>query len=398
MKSIVIVPDGFCDDPLDAFNGRTPMQQAATPCLDALARDGIVGVTQTIPDGMVVGSDVANMAVMGYDPQRYYTGRGPLEALAMGITLEPSDVAFRCSLITTDGERILDHSSGNISNEEAHTLIALCREKLSTSYWSLYPGVGYRHLLVWHNGPAELVLTPPHDVVGEPMSAYLPEGDGAERIRGLIEDSLNLLYDHPVNRRRRDQGLNPGNTLWPWGAGRAPGMPSFLTTYGVTGAVVAAVDLVKGLGRAVGLETPTVPGATGYVHTDFAAKGAWALKMLERHDFVFVHIEAPDEAGHAGDPDAKVWTLEQIDRHVVGAIVNGLNGRPFRMLVMPDHATPVATRVHRGDPLPFLLFDSRRRNGSGHGTFDESAAESSRYRVDEAWRLMRILLDPEGRP
>jgi len=341
---------------------------------------------------MYPGSDVANMAILGYDPRRYYTGRGPLEALAMGISLEEDDVAFRCSLISTDGERILDHSAGNISNEEAHPLIRLVDEKLGTRYWRFFPGVGYRHVMVWHEGPTEIRCTPPHDIVGELWQKHLPQGEGEQKLRRLIEDSLNLLDDHPINRRRRDEGKMPANMIWTWGQGLAPKLPAFWLQRGVTGAVVAEVDLVKGIGRAAGLEVPNVPGATGYLHTDYRAIGAAALRMLEKHAFVFIHVEAPDEAGHQGDPEAKAWALEQIDEHIVAQLVDGLKEYDYRMMVLPDHATPVTIRTHRAGAVPFMLFDSREDLSRGSLlTFDESAVEETKLRIDEGWRLIDLL-------
>jgi 2,3-bisphosphoglycerate-independent phosphoglycerate mutase len=392
MKYVLLVPDGFADDPLPEWNGKTPKMRAHTPHLDALAKRALIGAVWTVPPDMYPGSDVANMAILGYDPRRYYTGRGPLEALAMGISLEEDDVAFRCSLISTDGERILDHSAGNISNEEAHPLIRLVDEKLGTRYWRFFPGVGYRHVMVWHEGPTEIRCTPPHDIVGELWQKHLPQGEGEQKLRRLIEDSLNLLDDHPINRRRRDEGKMPANMIWTWGQGLAPNLPAFWLQRGVTGAVVAEVDLVKGIGRAAGLEVPQVPGATGYLHTDYRAIGAAALRMLEKHAFVFIHVEAPDEAGHQGDPEAKAWALEQIDEHIVAQLVDGLKEYDYRMLVLPDHATPVTIRTHRAGAVPFMLYDSREDLSRGSLlTFDESAVEETKLRIDEGWRLIDLL-------
>jgi len=392
MKYLLLVPDGFADDPLPEWNGKTPKMRAHTPHLDTLAKRALIGTVWTVPPDMYPGSDVANMSILGYDPRRYYTGRGPLEALAMGIPLEKGDVAFRCSLVSTDGERILDHSAGNISNEEAHPLIRLVDEKLGTRYWRFFPGVGYRHVMVWHEGPMEIRCTPPHDIVGEPWQKHLPQGEGEQKLHRLIEDSLNLLDDHPINRRRRDEGKMPANMIWLWGQGVVPELPSFALQRGVTGAVVAEVDLVKGIGRAAGLEVPSVPGATGYLHTDYRAIGATALRMLEKHDFVFIHVEAPDEAGHQGDPEAKVWALEQIDEHIVAQLVDGLREYDYRMLVLPDHATPVNTRTHRAGAVPFMLHDSREDLSRGSLlTFDESAVEEAKVRIDEGWRLIDLL-------
>ncbi|MCS6776739.1 MAG: cofactor-independent phosphoglycerate mutase [Chloroherpetonaceae bacterium] len=390
MKYILIVPDGAADEPLPELDQRTPLQAARTPNLDRLAESGRVGAVQVTPLDMYPGSDAANMALLGYDPSRYYTGRGPIEAAAMQIPMEPRDVAFRCSLVSTDGTTLLDYSAGHITTEEARPLIELADEKLGTHTMRLFPGVSYRHILRWTDGPVDLQTHPPHENMGKPLDAIYPHGDGEERLRQFIEDSVNLLDDHPFNKRRRDEGKPPANMLWPWSPGRAPQLPSFFQKHGLTGAVIAAVDVIRGLGRLAGLEIVDVPGATGYFDTNYEGKGRYAVNALQRHDFVWVHIEAPDEAGHAGSIDEKIRAIENIDRLVVGTILDGMRHvDDFRLLCVPDHATPIRTRGHVIGPVPYLLYDSRRhlRTG-GILPFDERAVQEASSIFPEGYRLI----------
>jgi 2,3-bisphosphoglycerate-independent phosphoglycerate mutase len=393
MKYILLVPDGAADEPIADLDGKTPLEVARTPYLDDLARAGLVGSVQVTPTYMYPGSDAANMALLGYDPARYYTGRGPIEAAAMGLPMEARDVAFRCSLITTDGETLLDYSAGHITTEEARPLIELANAKLGTRAMTLFPGVSYRHILRWHDGPTEVLTHPPHENMGKPLAAIYPTGEAESRLRGFIEDSLNLLDDLPFNKRRREEGKPPANTLWPWSPGRTPQLPSFLSLRGVTGAVISAVDVVRGLGRLTGLEVLNVPGATGYFDTNYEGKGRYALDALNRHDFVWVHVEAPDEAGHAGSIDEKIRAIENFDRLVVGTMLDGLKKLDdFRLLCAPDHMTPVATRGHAVGPVPFLLFDSRKPlRGGGHLPYDERALHETRTRLPEGYRLIEEL-------
>lgn len=389
MKRILLVPDGAADLPHPDLDGRTPLEVARTPFLDQLAEGGRVGAVQVTPPDMYPGSDAANMALLGYDPVRYYTGRGPIEAAAMEIPLEPRDVAFRCSLITTDGTTLLDYSAGHISTEEARTLVELADQKLGTRSLRLFPGVQYRHILRWTDGPVEVRTAAPHESMDRPLAEIYPVGDGEAKLRTFIDDSVNLLDDHPINRRRRADGLPPANTLWPWSPGRSPRLPAFAQVRGVTGAVISAVDVVRGLGRLTGLEVVRVPGATGYFDTDYAAKGRYALAALERHEFVWVHVESPDEAGHAGSLDEKIRGIENFDRHIAGAFVEGLRGSEYRLLCAPDHMTPVSTRGHAVGPVPYLLFDSRRVLRTGlRQPFDERAVQDARAVVPEGWSLM----------
>lgn len=395
MKWVMIVPDGMADWALPELDGQTPLMKARTPAMDRLARESILGKVLTVPEGMYPGSDVANMALLGYDPRQHYTGRGPIEAAAMGVEMEPTDVAFRCSLISTDGERLLDYSGGNISTEEARTLIQLLQEKLGTSKIAFFPGVGYRHVMRWRHGPVEVACVPPHEIVGSYLRDYYPHGDGEQTLIQLMEDSYEILSAHSINRRREDEGKLPANMIWLWGQGRAPKLKPFALKWGKTGAVIAAVDVIRGLGRLAGLETPTVPGATGYIDTNYAGKGEYALRMLEKHDFVYVHIEAPDEAGHHGDVEAKIWAIEQIDQHIVAQIAEGLfaHKEPFRMLILPDHFTPVAKRTHAEGFVPFLLYDSRQPHPSRF-LYDETILEEPNLpTIEEGYRLIATLLE-----
>lgn len=390
MKYILLVPDGAADEPLAELDNKTPLEVARTPYLDDLAEKGRVGAVQVTPEDMYPGSDAANMALLGYDPVRYYTGRGPVEAAAMEIPLDPRDVAFRCSLISTDGTTLLDYSAGHITTEEARPLIQLANEKLGTQAIRLFPGVSYRHIMRWHDGPTEVKTHPPHENMGKPLADIYPQGDGDSKLKKFIEDSLNLLDDHPFNRERREEGKLPANTLWPWSPGRSPQLPAFFQKRGMTGAVISAVDVVRGLGKLAGLEIVNVPGATGYFDTNYEGKGRYAVRALERHDFVWVHVEAPDEAGHAGSIDEKIKAIENFDRLVVGTILDNMKKvDDFRLLCAPDHKTPIRTRGHTIGPVPYLLFDSRKSLRTGSALpYDERAVAEAKSVFPEGYRLI----------
>lgn len=393
MKYILLVPDGAADDPTPDIDGKTPMQYARTPNLDALAAKGRVGSVLTVPEGMYPGSDVANMSLLGYPPAKHYTGRGPIEAAALQVPLEAKDVAYRCSLVSTDGETLLDYSAGHVTTEEARVLMELVQEKFGSRRFTFFPGVQYRHILRWTDGVVDMKTTPPHDIQGKPLQPYLPEGDGAELLHQLIFDSLELLDGHEVNRRRRDEGKAAANTLWPWGQGRATVLPDFFRTRGISGGVITAVDLLRGLGRASGLRVIEVPGATGYIDTNYRGKAEYTLAALDSGlDFVFLHIESPDESGHEGNLEHKIRSIEDIDEKVVGPLLAGLAKRkqPFRLMVVPDHATPIALRTHRSGPVPFLLYDSTSEK-TGNLPYDERALEETRLIVEEGHRLIDLL-------
>jgi 2,3-bisphosphoglycerate-independent phosphoglycerate mutase len=382
MKYIVIVGDGMADRPLRELGGMTPLQKAVTPHMDRLAREGSLGRVRTIPEGMPPGSDVANLSILGYDPHRFYSGRAPLEAASIGVKLKKSDVAYRCNLVTLKFNRkktravMEDYSSGHISTQEATKLINDVGRSLGSDTIRFYPGVSYRHLMVWTKGSDAVECVPPHDIIGKNIVDYLPIGRGEEVLRKLMMDSVDILEGHPVNRSRIRKGRNPGNSIWFWGQGKKPAMPTFRQKYSVRGALVSAVDLTKGLGIYAGFELLDVPGITGYLDTNYRGKAAAALKALKKVDFVYIHVEAPDEAGHAGDWKDKIRAIEDFDALVVGTVIErAAELGDYRILLLPDHPTPVALRTHTSDPVPFVLFDSREKRKRGSEGFSESILE-----------------------
>ena len=392
MKYIMLVPDGMADLPMAELDGQTPMQAARTPNFDILAEKSLVGSVLTVPDGMYPGSDVANMDLLGYDPRRYYTGRGPIEAIAMGVPLDVGDVAYRCSLVTTDGTNLLDNSAGHITTEEARPLIELIDKKLGGAKRRFYPGIQYRHIMAEQGGSVDLKTIPPHDFVGKPLAGYWPEGAGAERLRQLMYDSLELLSDHPINVKRREEGKNPANMIWLWGQGYAPSLPNFLQTFGKKGGVITAVDVVRGLARATGLRVIDVPGATGYIDTDYVAKANYALTALDTLDFIYIHVESPDESGHEGSIDHKLQAIEDTDRKLLGTLREGMVGRDnYRLVIVPDHKTPISLRTHEAGPVPFLLYDSTKPHTASHFPFDERAVEEATTQVEDGTRLIQML-------
>jgi len=390
-KRAIIIMDGAADEPQAELGGLTPLQSAHKPHSDQVAREGICGLAQTIPDEMEPGSDIAVLSILGYDPRLYHTGRAPLEAASLNVPLEPKDVAFRCNLVTCDGTTLVDYSGGEIPTADARILIGLMNEKLSTPRVRFYPGVSYRHVMVWREGSSEVKTTPPHDIIGKPIEPYLPEGDGEGMLRQLMFDSLEILDGHDINRRRRDEGKPPANMIWLWGQGRPCVLPSFSMQRGGAGMVIAAVDLIRGVGKCAGLSVAEVPGATGNLETDFGGKGRAAVEALSHFDFVLVHIEAPDEAAHQGSPERKVWAIEQIDRHVVGPVLERLRTLPrSRMMVLADHYTKLSTRTHAREPVPFAMWGARRDESE---TFDEENAAATGRFLEEGWRLPDLLFE-----
>ncbi|HEY3376146.1 MAG TPA: cofactor-independent phosphoglycerate mutase [Armatimonadota bacterium] len=391
MKYVLIVPDGMADEPIAELDGKTPLMVARTPHLDAVAREGMIGRVRTIPAGMPPGSDVAGLSIMGYDPAKYYTGRAPLEAANQGIELGPRDVAYRCNLITTDGERLLDYSAGEISSEDAAELIRLIDARLGSPRLRFYPGISYRHLMIWEGGTIDVGTTPPHDIMGQPLQPYLPQGDHEEFLRQLQWDAYELLSAHDINRRRVDVGKNPANMIWLWGQGYAPRLQSFAVAHGVNGTVVSAVDLIRGIARLAGLRAPAVPGATGRLDTNWAGKAAAATAALADNDFVMVHVEAPDECGHQGDLEGKIRAIELTDREVIGPVwAAAQQYGAARMLVLPDHYTPISRRTHVGNPVPFVLTGAGITADSAD-RLDEQIAEESPIIIDEGWTLIQRL-------
>lgn len=403
MKYVVIIGDGMADYPVHQLGNKTPLQVAKKPNMDFLAIRGITGLVKTIPDNLSPGSDVANLSVMGYDPETYYTGRSPLEAVSMGIELNPEDMAFRCNLVTLSDEdnyrekSMVDYSSDEITSEEAAELIAEINRHLKSSEISFYPGVSYRHCMVWRNIEGEFALTPPHDISGKKIASFLPKGKFADKLLDIMIESYRILKEHPVNLNRISRGLKPANSVWLWGQGRKPNIPSFVEKYNLEGSVISAVDLVKGLGICMGLKSVKVKGATGNIHTNFRGKAEAALQELNSgKDFVYIHVEAPDECGHRYETENKVKAIEYIDEKVVGVLLEGLKQFDrYRILILPDHPTPLSLRTHTSDPVPFVIFDSEKHGKNGNNAnngnisgYDEFQAKNSGIFIEKGHELM----------
>lgn len=389
MKYLILVPDGAGDETIDALNGKTPLEAANMPFIDGLAARGEVGMVRTVPPGVAPGSDAANLSVMGYDPAVYLTGRSPLEAASIGIEMSDTDVAFRTNIITVSGEGdyedliIKDHSAGDITTEEADLLIQAVNEAFADENLRFHTGTSYRHCMIVHNGDMDFQLTPPHDVLERKVGDHLPKGEGSEFIREMMKKSYEILNDHPVNIARREKGLNPANSLWIWGQGKKPQLSSFYDKYGIKGTAISAVDLIKGIAICAGLSSVDVEGATGTLHTNFEGKAEAAIRAFrEGNDFVYVHLEGPDECSHQGDMAGKITCLEDIDRKVLKPIVEALrqDGEPFKVLEVPDHRTPLAIRTHSSTPVPFVLYDSEKENEPDKSRcFCERAGEKGTY-------------------
>ena len=387
------------DHKLAELEGRTPLEAAETPNLDAIAkRAGIFGTAKTIPDTLPPGSDVGNLAVLGYDPTKYYTGRSPLEAASIGVPLGETDVTVRCNLVTLaerDGRTVMeDYSAGHITDDDAAAIIEDLKKEIDGEEFSLSQGVSYRHLLLWRGGNSAISTTPPHDISGKETAPRFPSGEGAEKLVGLMERSRGILKDHPVNRRRRAEGKNTADSIWLWGEGTKPDMPSLRELYGITGSVVSAVDLVKGIGIFAGMEVIEVPGATGYLDTNYAGKVSGALESLDRVDLAMIHIEATDETGHVGDAALKIRAIEDFDRKVVGPALAGMERfREYRVLVLSDHPTPVDIRTHSREPVPFAMLDSGNLSVKDDSlVYTEDCAASGGVFFEEGWRLMGTLV------
>ena len=397
MKYVMIVPDGAADEPIPALDNRTALEAAHLPVMDALASEGRVGRLVTVPDGVEPGSDVANMSLIGYDPRRYYTGRAPLELAGMGMELADGETAWRCNLVTVRDEIMEDFSAGHIKTEESHPLIEALAGALGCDGTRFLPGVGYRHLVVTDAIAGAVPATePPHNIMGERWRAHLPEGDGADFLVDLMIRSQGVLKDADANVRRERAGKVPANMIWLWGGGTRPTLPSFRDLYGKSGAAVTAVDLVAGIAALIGWERIPVEGATAYFDTNYTGKAVAAIEALDRTDFVFVHIEAPDEGGHEGDPHEKVKALEEIDRQIVARIARHARQRgDVRILVVPDHPTPVRVRTHTRGPVPFVLWGPGV-DACGAERYDERAAEETGIAPASGEALMRWLFESEG--
>ena len=404
MKYVIVVGDGMADYPVESLGGKTPLMAARTPHMDWMASQGEIGLVRTIPDGFNPGSEIANLSIFGYDPVRYYTGRGPLEAASLGVELKADDIAFRCNLVTLkfDGNKILmeDFSAGHITNEEARKVIVDLNRELATDEIRFYAGVSYRHLMVMKNGAAKfsnmekLEIPPPHDITGKEVSPFLPQMK--EPVLTLMKASQRVLKNHPVNHAREAKGLPPANSIWLWGQGRSPRMVTLKHRFGIDGFVISAVHLIRGIGILAGLEVLEVPGITGYLDTNYSGKGQYALRGLREKDFVYVHVEAPDEAGHMGDLRLKIEAIEAFDEKVVGPILEGMKEfKRYKILVLPDHPTPLTVKTHIADPVPFVIYSNEPEAASAHGkSFDEVTAGQSGIFIEKGFELIERFLNP----
>jgi len=390
MKLVVLLGDGMADLPLAALQGRTPLQAAKKPNMDLLAKQGRSGLAQTVPEGFPPGSDVANLSVMGYAPSQHYSGRAPLEAAAMNVLLDKADIAFRCNFVTIEDGIMKDYSAGHITTEEGRELIEALQPVMPQR--RLYAGVSYRNLLVLKAG-AKAICTPPHDISDQPVAEHLPHGPDSEQLIGLMNAAQPILARHPVNVRRIAAGKNPANAIWLWGQGPAPVMPSFSEKYALKGAMISAVDLLKGIGRYAGLEVIDVTGATGTIDTNYEGKVQATLEALKSCDFVYLHIEAPDEAGHEGNTELKVRAIELFDERIVGPVVEGLqkSGQDWRVILLPDHATPISIKTHSRDPVPFTITGTRIE-ADGVKCFDEDAVKGGAFGLVEATKLVGMMM------
>lgn len=396
MKYVVVLGDGMADYRVLQLGNRTPLQCAKKPNIDYLAEFGEIGMVKTIPDGIAPGSDAANLSVMGYNPKKYYTGRSPLEAVSMGVELSDTDLAFRCNLVTLDMDggyesaTMLDYSSDEISTSEAAQLIKEINKYLGNDEISFYPGISYRHCMVWKKGAGSRKLTPPHDILEKSITDFLPSGDSSEMFLSMQKKSHEILKNHPVNQARTARGLRPANSIWLWGEGKKPAIPKFTDKYRMKGSVVSAVDLVKGIGICAGLDSIDVEGATGNIHTNFKGKAEAALKELQKgKDFVYVHVEAPDECGHRFEIENKVLSIEYIDKLVVGTLLEGLEAYDgYSVMVLPDHPTPLALRTHTAEPVPYIIYRKSRKKPSGLLGYDEFQALRTGIYIEEGYTLM----------
>jgi len=402
MKYLVVLCDGMADTPNAALGGKTPMECAHKPNMDALAKNAEVGMCRTVAAGLKPGSDVANLSVMGYDPAVCYTGRSPLEAASIGVDLKPTDVALRCNTVTLSGEEnyedktMVDYCAGDISTEEAHKIIETVEKELGSDIYKFYGGVSYRHCLVVDNGTTDLGnMTPPHDISGRVIGEYLSKSENAAPLIDLMKKSYEILKNHPVNIERRKKGLHEANSIWLWGEGRRPRLENFKEKNGVSGCVVSAVDLLKGIGICAGMETPEVEGATGYIDTNFEGKTQAGIDAFKRGtDLVYLHFEAPDECGHRGEAQNKVKAIEMIDSRVLTKMLDYLNGcgDDYRILIMPDHPTPLETMTHSSAPVPFLIYDSRKKENGVSSFTEKNAAETGEF-VEHGPDIMNMLLE-----
>lgn len=398
MKYVVALYDGMADYPVEALGGKTPMQKANKPIFDSLAKRGEVGLVRTIGEGLKPGSEIGNLTVMGYDPRKYFTGRSPLEAISIGVKMADDDISLRCNLVTLsdeenyDDKTMVDYSAGDISSEEAAKIIKTVQQNFGGGEFDFYSGVSYRHCLIFHKGTTDLgTMTPPHDISGRVVGPYISTSPNAQKLTSLMRKSYDLLKDHPVNIERIKQGKRPANSIWLWGEGTKPTLPPFSELYGVKGTVISAVDLLKGIGIAAGMQTPEVEGATGYIDTNFEGKANAAVDALKKDcDFAYIHIEAPDECGHRYEPENKVKAIEYIDSRVLPIVIKGLEeiGEDYKIMILPDHPTPLSTRTHASDPVPYMIYQKSKEKDSGVESINEESAKKTGNFIDAGYELM----------
>ncbi|MFH1673223.1 MAG: cofactor-independent phosphoglycerate mutase [Pseudomonadota bacterium] len=396
MKFVILVGDGMGDYPIDSLGGKTPLEAAKTPNMDWIAGHGEVGSTRTIPDGCEAGSDTANLSILGYNPQDVLSGRGPLEAASLGVKLAPADVAYRCNLATLstrEGTLVMDdYSAGHIPTEDARILIEDLDRKIGDNIFQFYPGVSYRHIMVWRDGKIDVDTTPPHDIIGRPVQEYLDRIKPHKHLLELMRQAAIVLKDHPVNRKRIERGEKPANNIWFWGQGHPLKIQLFKEKTGLSGAMISAVDLLKGIGVYAGLDVIEVPGATGYLDTNYEGKADSCLEALKKVDFVYLHVEAPDEASHGGLLDEKIRAIEAFDERVVGRVLNGLKKLgPFRVMVITDHYTPISVKTHTREPVPFAIYSTDGNRSGIPGGFNEKTAKKGIH-IKEGFRLIERLI------
>lgn len=403
MKYAVVLYDGMADYPVPALGGKTPMELAKKPNFDSLAQKGRVGLVRTVAQGLKPGSDVANLSVLGYDPKICYTGRSPLEAVSIGVKMKDTDIALRCNVVTLSDEEnyadktMLDYSAGDISSEEAAEIIKTVQEHFGNDEFKFYSGVSYRHCLIWNNGTTELgKMTPPHDISGRVIGEHLSTSPNAQKLVAMMKESYELLKEHPINKKRIAQGKAPANSIWLWGEGSKPALGDFEKTYGIKGSIVSAVDLLKGIAICAGMGVPDVEGATGYIDTNFEGKAQAAINEWKNgKDLVYIHIEAPDECGHRNEPENKVRAIELIDERVLPIILDYLNGcgEDYKIMILPDHPTPIVTKTHASDPVPFMIYHKNDEINSGVESINENTAKSTGDFVEIGCGLMKEFLE-----
>ena len=396
MKYLVVLYDGMADYPVPALDGKTPMELAKKPLLDKLARYGKVGTVKTVADGLKPGSDIANMSVLGYNPKECYTGRSPLEAVSIGVDMKDTDIIFRTNLVTLSDEEnyedktMVDYSAGDISTAEATEIIKSVQEHFGNEKFAFYSGVAYRHCLVWNNGTLDLgKMTPPHDISGKVIGEHLSDSENAKELIGMMKESYDFLMEHPVNKERMAKGERPANSIWLWGEGTKPALSNFKEKYGVDGSIISAVDLLKGIAKCAGMGSPDVDGATGYIDTNFEGKADCAVEELKTKDFVYIHIEAPDECGHRNEPENKVKAIEMIDERVLARVLPELDKYDdYKVMVLPDHPTPIVTMTHAGDAVPYLIYQKSKHSDNGIESFTENTAKEAGNYVEVGYTLM----------